>query len=511
MLSSLDCTYKFTNLSFEKSVSKSPNTKRITIKALSKNSQSRSNTKKGLLNISIDPIPGQVSLKINRSAKIPNSLFSSKNASRKLKIDSLLSNNRKSSSRFFKIGSNRSLNLSTSPKNSNLSSEKIEFPLRPIKALLILKNDLTVYEQGEILKYAEIYYVGKVENKLKPKPEEENFGFDDKHADYFLVKNDHIAYRYEILKLLGKGSFGQVCECYDHKNKEKVALKIIKNKSKFHQQATIEIRVLHEMREKDPQNLRNIIRMKNYFSFRNHICITFELVSINLYDFLYINNFKGLSMELIKCFARQLLNALDFLKSQQIIHCDLKPENILLITRQKAEIKLIDFGSSCFISERLHTYIQSRFYRAPEIMLGISYSPAIDMWSLGCILAELYCGQPLWPGECENEQFLLIVSFFGLPPDEIMLNASRKHLFFEGEMLKTNRLSNGKEIIPGMNNLKSFLKLEDSKFEDFLMKCFEWNPMKRITPIEALNHPWTKMVEQVRESFLDKKFRKRLL
>ncbi|OMJ88929.1 hypothetical protein SteCoe_9036 [Stentor coeruleus] len=511
MLSSLDYTYKFTNLSYEKSVSKSPNTKKISTRMLSKNNQSRSNTKRGLLNIFINPLPAQVPIKINRSTKIPNSLFSSKNASRKLKIDSPLSNDRKSSSRFFKIGSNRSLNLSVSPKNSSLPSEKIEFPIRPIKALLILKNDLTVYEQGEILKYAEIYYVGKIENKLKPNPEKENYGFDDKHADYLLSKNDHIAYRYEILNILGKGSFGQVCECYDHKNKEKVALKIIKNKSKFHQQATIEIRLLHEMREKDPQDLRNIIRMKNYFSFRSHICITFELVSINLYDFLRLNNFNGISMHLIKCFARQILNALDFLKSQQIIHCDLKPENILLITSQKAGIKLIDFGSSCFISERLHMYIQSRFYRAPEIILGVPYSPAIDMWSFGCILAELYSGQPLWPGECEKEQFLLIVSFLGLPPNEIMFNASRKHLFFEGEMLKTNKLNDGKEIIPGVNSLKSFLKVDDCEFIDFLMKCFEWNPIKRMTPVEAMNHPWAQVGEQVKGSFLEKKFRKRLL
>lgn len=87
----------------------------------------------------------------------------------------------------------------------------------------------------------------------------------------------------------------------------------------------------------------------------------------------------------------------------EIIHCDLKPENILLKEENKSGIKIIDFGSSTFIDEKVYTYIQSRFYRAPEIMFGIPYTPAIDMWSLGCIIAELYIGYPLFPGESEND------------------------------------------------------------------------------------------------------------
>ena len=81
----------------------------------------------------------------------------------------------------------------------------------------------------------------------------------------------------------------------------------------------------------------------------------------------------------------------------------MKPENILLKAPNKSGIKVIDFGSSCFEAERIYTYIQSRFYRAPEIILGIPYTPAIDMWSFGCVLAELYTGFPLFPGENEAE------------------------------------------------------------------------------------------------------------
>jgi dual specificity tyrosine-phosphorylation-regulated kinase 2/3/4 len=126
-------------------------------------------------------------------------------------------------------------------------------------------------------------------------------------------------------------------------------------------------------------------------------------MSINLYDFLKLNDFDGLSLGLIRRFAIQLLYALTSLKETDVIHCDLKPENILLKDPTKSGIKIIDFGSSCFQDERVYTYIQSRFYRAPEIILGIPYTCSIDMWSFGCIMAEFCIGFPLFPGEDEME------------------------------------------------------------------------------------------------------------
>lgn len=114
------------------------------------------------------------------------------------------------------------------------------------------------------------------------------------------------------------------------------------------------------------------------------------------------------------------MQALKYLKEENLIHCDLKPENILLKSPDKSGIKVIDFGSSCFADERIYTYIQSRFYRAPEIILGIPYTPAIDMWSFGCILTELFTGVPLFPGEFEQEQLSLIMEVIGLPDDKIL-------------------------------------------------------------------------------------------
>ncbi len=139
-------------------------------------------------------------------------------------------------------------------------------------------------------------------------------------------------------------------------------------------------------------------------------------MGINLYELIKKYNFRGFSLTLLQRFARQNLGSLVFLRRHRIIHCDLKPENILLRQAGRSTLKLIDFGSSCFANQRIYTYIQSRFYRAPEIMLAIPYTEAIDMWSFGCILAELRTGFPLFPGDSEPEQMALIMELIGLPP-----------------------------------------------------------------------------------------------
>jgi dual specificity tyrosine-phosphorylation-regulated kinase 2/3/4 len=501
MLSSFESIPKSQNLTQEKL---SPKSKKVVVRSSSRGNQSRIKPRRSFLKITLDaPNRNNFSMAYG---KLPSTQNTPKSTSFKMNSPSM--NMRKSSSRFFRNSSNRTLNFSASPKSNQLGIEKIEFPLKPARALNLLKHELNNYEQGEILKYSEIYFVGTISNKLIPKGDKDNFGYDDNHTDYLLVKNDHIAYRYEILSLLGKGSFGQVCECFDHKKKEKVALKVIKNKPKFHQQATVEVKVLHRLRECDPENKKNIIRMKNYFSFRNHVCITFELVSLNLYDFLRLNNFSGISENLIKNFAKQILNALEFTTSLGVVHCDVKPENVLLVNPKKADVKLIDFGSSCFVNERLHTYIQSRFYRAPEIMLGIAYTCAIDMWSLGCIIVELVNGQPLWPGECEKDQLLYIISFLGLPPAEVLKTATRKHLFFEGGNLKFDKFSNGSQAIVAGFNLEAGVKTNCADLIDFVKKCFDWDPEKRMKPTEGLMHPWILHGGKVRSDSIKKVIKK---
>ncbi len=129
----------------------------------------------------------------------------------------------------------------------------------------------------------------------------------------------------------------------------------------------------------------------------------------------------------------------------------------MLKSPDKSGIKVIDFGSSCFQDERIYTYIQSRFYRAPEIILGIPYTPAIDMWSFGCILVELFTGYPIFPGENEQEQLSLIMEVRGLPSEQILDQSTRSKIFFDEETdepLLVTTDSRGKLRIPGTKPLR---------------------------------------------------------
>ena len=193
---------------------------------------------------------------------------------------------------------------------------------------------------------------------------------------------------------------------------------------------------------------------------------------------------------MIKRFGIQLLQSLCLLDEYDIIHCDLKPENILLKHPNHTALKVIDFGSSCFGDKSLYTYIQSRFYRAPEIILGIPYTTAIDMWSFGCILVELHTGYPLFPGESEAEQLLCIMEVLGVPSAEILAKATRLELFFQGNEPKISENSRGKKRYPGGKCLEEILKNAEEGMVDLVRKCFEWDPDKRIKPNEAIKHEW---------------------
>ncbi|EAS02804.2 Serine/Threonine kinase domain protein (macronuclear) [Tetrahymena thermophila SB210] len=372
-------------------------------------------------------------------------------------------------------------------KEEPLDWEKVKVPITPLEVLAKYQKYLTPQEKAEILEFKRIYFIGHNANKAA----QENGNNDDTKGDYQYNVNDHIAYRYEIKEFLGKGSFGQVLKVFDHKRKEYAALKVIRNKQKFHEQALIELNILHYIKEKDYDNQTNIVKIRDFVIFRNHVCLVFELLSINLYDLLRNNKFQGLSLELIRRFAIQLLNAISFLKENRIIHCDLKPENVLLKQPNKSGIKIADFGSSCFDDQVMYTYIQSRYYRSPEVILGIPYGTEIDMWSFGCIIAELFLGYPIFPGEDENEQMGYIMELLGAPDSEFLKKCSRKKYFFDqnDQPLQIPN-SRGKIRMPNSKNWKSVIGCTDDNFIDFIKKCLVWEPSQRLTPRDALLHPW---------------------
>ena len=189
------------------------------------------------------------------------------------------------------------------------------------------------------------------------------------------------------------------------------------------------------MNERDVHDDCNVVRLLHHFNFRSHQCLVFEMLSCNLYELLKNTKFVGVSLNLIRKFSKQILKALEFLARPDvdIVHCDLKPENILLRHPRRSAIKLIDFGSSCLTTERKYTYIQSRFYRSPEILLGLPYEQKIDVWSLGCVLVEMHTGEPLFGGSDQVDQMCRIVDMLGMPPLSMLEESplAARSLFFE--------------------------------------------------------------------------------
>ncbi|KAJ5648654.1 hypothetical protein N7490_005026 [Penicillium lividum] len=352
--------------------------------------------------------------------------------------------------------------------------------------------NLNIFERGEIIDYRDIFFCG-TQNAKKHVGDlhsgAANFGYDDDRGDYNIVMGDHLAYRYEVVDVLGKGSFGQVVRCVDHKTGALVAIKIIRNKKRFHQQALIEVNLLRKLKDWDPDRRHSVVNFVENFYFRGHLCISTELLGINLYEFIKAHDFRGFNIKLVRRFTKQMLSSLTLLHAKKVIHCDLKPENILLVHPLNSEIRVIDFGSSCFENEKVYTYIQSRFYRSPEVILGMSYGMPIDMWSIGCILAELFTGYPIFPGENEQEQLACIMEVFGPPEKHLIEKSTRKKLFFDS--LGKPRLtvsSKGRRRRPSSKELRQVLKCDDEAFLDFITRCLRWDPARRMTPHEALKH-----------------------
>ncbi|CAF3395596.1 unnamed protein product [Rotaria sp. Silwood1] len=341
--------------------------------------------------------------------------------------------------------------------------------------------------------------------------------YDDENHDYIVRPGEIWLERYTIDCLIGKGSFGQVVKAFDHLDGEYVAIKIIKNKRPFLSQAQIEVRLLELMNQQDMDNNGYIVTLKRHFTFRNHLCLVFELLSYNLYDLLRNTNFRGVSLNLTRKFALQLLSALLFLSQPElsILHCDLKPENILLVNPKRSAIKIVDFGSSCQIGQRLYQYIQSRFYRSPEVLLGIPYDMAIDMWSLGCILVEMHTGEPLFSGTNEFDQMMKIVEVLGIPPAHILEQGTKTKRFFDRLPDNTwipRKSKDRRYRSPGTRKLHDILGVDIGgpggrragepnhsvsdyiKFKELVQQMLEYDPKRRILPFNALQSNFFKRV-----------------
>jgi dual specificity tyrosine-phosphorylation-regulated kinase 2/3/4 len=158
------------------------------------------------------------------------------------------------------------------------------------------------------------------------------------------------------------------------------------NTEQMHDQGKVETQILAIVNR---AKSRYIIRTFDFFVFRSHICMTFEILGPNLLEVCRANEYKSLPLGTARLFALQMLKGLEICHQNWIIHCDIKLENVLLVPGSQTLVKIIDFGSSCFAGFRKYEYIQSRFYRAPEVMMGITYGRPMDIWSTALVVTSI--------------------------------------------------------------------------------------------------------------------------
>ncbi|EKF38655.1 serine/threonine protein kinase, putative,protein kinase, putative [Trypanosoma cruzi marinkellei] len=333
-----------------------------------------------------------------------------------------------------------------------------------------------------------------------------NNGFDDKEGHYLVLSGEEILNRYTVQEVLGKGSFGTVVRCYDEKRRENVALKITRHGLSFRTQAKLELDILLKLNV-NPHLNQLVVKLLKVFDWQGHLVLVFELLSFNLYHLIKCTRYNGVTLDLVRKFAYQLVQVLYQLeqtKPSPIIHCDVKPENILLKNQNRSGIRLIDFGSACYSNKVIHKYIQSRYYRSPEVILYLEYGTAIDRWSLGCVLAELHTGVPLFDGRTEAAQLARFEAMLGPIPVD-MLEVSPKLAKFYGATENGYKL---KEQPLPRRSLECVLGVttggprgsrkgtpghsEESyrQFHDFLGGLLKYRPTERMSCSDALRHPF---------------------
>eukprot|EP00002_Diphylleia_rotans_P034875 TRINITY_DN7538_c0_g1_i2.p1 TRINITY_DN7538_c0_g1~~TRINITY_DN7538_c0_g1_i2.p1 ORF type:complete len:381 (+),score=66.52 TRINITY_DN7538_c0_g1_i2:111-1253(+) len=257
--------------------------------------------------------------------------------------------------------------------------------------------------------------------------------------------------RYKVLSKLGEGTFGMVAECWDRDRKRYCAVKIVRSEKKYLEAAEYEIDVLDDIRKSDPEDKSNCVHMWSTFHHGLHLCITFEPLGMSLYDFMKANSFQPFPIDCIRSIGRQVLRAVEFLNSLKLTHTDLKPENILFVSNEytvekikgkdvrvprSTRIKVIDFGNATYEKDHHSSIVCTRHYRPPEVLLGIKWNFTCDVWSIGCILAEMFIGDVLFQTKDDREHLAMMERVIGPLPTSLCRRAdSHSKKYF-----KDNRL-----------------------------------------------------------------------
>lgn len=335
--------------------------------------------------------------------------------------------------------------------------------------------------------------------------------WDDPEGYYNVRLGELINGRYHVQQNLGKGMFSSVVRATDSKTGGLVAVKIIRQNDTMRKAGMKEIGILEQLKEADPEDKKHMIKFVRYFDHKGHLCMVFENLSMNLREVLKkFGRDVGLNLRAIRAYAHQIFLGLSLMRKCNILHADLKPDN-LLVNEQRNVLKVCDLGSASPVSDNEITpYLVSRFYRAPEIILGIPYDYGIDMWSIGCTLFELYTGKILFTGRNNNQMLRSIMECRGKYPPKLLRRGTLAYLHFDDTL---NFRSTEEDKVTGRivtrvldfkkptRDLKTRLighdtRLSDGEakelnlFVDLLERCLSLNPEKRCTPAEALRHPF---------------------
>lgn len=238
--------------------------------------------------------------------------------------------------------------------------------------------------------------------------------------------NEDYENRFDVIKKIGSGSFSNVYKVLDKDSNEETVLKIFKYK-KYSKVYEDEIRFLNKLKNHMNEHnfmtyTKHVCRKIGDFSFSDEYFINYKLYGENLYYVLSKYYTSGFPIQKLNKYKDDIILGLDYIHSAGIIHRDLKPENIVFTNRRDymSDLVIIDFGLSydndSNMKDEFTYYLQSRYYRAPETIFEINKSFSIDIWSLGCILFELFFGQVLFPGKNEDQMIKYFNTTIGKPP-----------------------------------------------------------------------------------------------
>ncbi|XP_026272791.1 mitogen-activated protein kinase p38b isoform X1 [Frankliniella occidentalis] len=287
--------------------------------------------------------------------------------------------------------------------------------------------------------------------------------------------------RYQMLTPVGSGAYGQVCSAVDSVLGCKVAIKKLARpfQSAVHAKRTYrELRMLKHMNHENVIGLLDVFHPSTTLTDFNQVYLVTHLMGADLNN---IVRTQKLTDEHVQFLVYQILRGLKYIHSAGIIHRDLKPSNIAV--NEDCELKILDFGLARPTENEMTGYVATRWYRAPEIMLNwMRYNQTVDIWSVGCIMAELLTGRTLFPGTDHIHQLNLIMEILGTPKDEFMKKITSEHARNYIQSLPPLKKKEFKDVFKGANPLAI----------DLLEKMLELDADKRITAEKALAHPYLK-------------------